>query len=111
MEKLAEGITNFLLDLTLAIVVIVIGYLLVRFILLKLFRRLMRRYGVDEVFVKFASIVLNILLMSLVIIVALDVIGIRTGYSDSGLGCCFSGTIGSHAGVATKYSRWFVDVS
>ena len=80
MENLAEGITNFLLGLTLAIVVIVIGYLLVRFILLKLFRRLMRRYGVDEVFVKFASIVLNILLMSLVIIIALAVVGIRTGF-------------------------------
>jgi small conductance mechanosensitive channel len=80
MEKLTEGMTELLLAFALAASVILVGYLLVRFLLLKLFRRFMRRYGVDEVFVKFASIVLNILLMSLVFIIALEVVGVKTSY-------------------------------
>jgi len=50
MEKLTEQITNFLIDFALVGFIILAGYLLVRFVLLRLFRRLIRRYGVDEVF-------------------------------------------------------------
>ena len=63
MEKLTEQITSFLFDLTLVFVITIAGYLLVRFVILKLVRRIMRRSGVDEVFVNFASAILNILLM------------------------------------------------
>ena len=79
MEKLTEQITDFLLNFALAGFIILVGYLLVRFVLLRLFRRLIRRYGVDEVFINFAQVMVNILLMSLVIIIALDVAGVQTG--------------------------------
>jgi predicted permease len=70
MNEIPEKIAEFLTDFTLAAVIVFLGYLFVRFILLKLFRRIMRRYGVDEVFVQFASVILNILFMSLVVIIA-----------------------------------------
>ena len=80
MNEIPEKIAEFLTDFTLAAVIVFIGYLFVRFILLKLFRRIMRRYGVDEVFVQFASVILNILFMSLVVIIALDFVGVQTGF-------------------------------
>ncbi len=80
IENMTEQITSFFVNSALAGVIILIGYLLVRFVLLKLFRRLMRRYGVDIVFVKFAEVIVNIFLMSLVVIVALDLVGVQTGF-------------------------------
>lgn len=80
IENLTEQITSFLLNFALASVIILVGYLLVRFVLLKLFRRLMRRYGVDVVFVNFAAVIVNIFLMSLVVIIALDLAGVQTGF-------------------------------
>jgi small conductance mechanosensitive channel len=85
MNNLPERITHFLTDFALAALIIVLGYLLVRFVLLKLFRRLMRRYGVDEVFVQFASVILNIFFVTLVVIIALDFVGVRTGFLIAGL--------------------------
>lgn len=80
IENLTEQITSFLLNLALAGVIILVGYLLVRFVLLRLFRRLMRRYGVDVVFVRFAEVMVSIVLMSVVIIIALDIAGVQTGF-------------------------------
>lgn len=80
MDKLTENILNFLLDFFLAAIVFIIGYLLIRFVLLPLFRRLLRSYGVDDVFVNFASVILNVLLVSMVAIIALDVVGVQTGF-------------------------------
>jgi len=80
MEKLTEQITNFLINFALAGFIILVGYLLVRFVLLRLFRRLIRRYGVDEVFINFAQVMVSILLMSLVVIIALDAVGVQTGF-------------------------------
>lgn len=80
IDKLTEQFTSFLLNFALAAVVTLAGYLFVRFVLLKLFRRLMRRYDVDIVFVKFVEVVVNVFLMSLVIIIALDMAGVETGY-------------------------------
>ena len=80
MNEIPEKIAEFLTDFALAAVIVFLGYLFVHFILLKLFRRIMRRYGVDEVFVQFASVILNILFMSLVVIIALDFVGVQTGF-------------------------------
>ena len=89
MEKLTEQLTSFLFDLTLVFVITIAGYLLVRFVILKLVRRIMRRSGVDEVFVNFASAILNILLMSIVVIIALDMIGVKTGFLIAALAAVF----------------------
>jgi small conductance mechanosensitive channel len=80
MNELPEQIADFLTNLALAALIIFLGYLFIRFILLKLFRRIMRRYGVDEVFVQFASVILNIFFMALVVILALDFVGVQTGF-------------------------------
>ncbi len=89
MDKLTEQITNSLLDFALVFVIIIAGYLIVRFIFLKLARALLRRYGVDEVFVNFASIILSILLMSIVVIISLDAIGVNTGFLIAALAAVF----------------------
>ena len=80
MEKLTEQITGFFLDLALVGFIILVGYLLIRFVFIGLFRRLLLRYGVDEVFVGFVGIMVNILLMALVFIIALDAVGVQTGF-------------------------------
>jgi len=80
IENFAEQATNFFIDFITAGIVIFVGYLLVRLVLLRLFRRLMRSYGVDAVFLHFAEVIFNIFLMSLVVIVALDVVGVQTGF-------------------------------
>ena len=77
MQKYIEQLINSFFDLVVVAIVIVAGYLLVRFALVKLFQRLLRRYGVDEVFVKFASLIFTILCMFLVVIIALGVIGVQ----------------------------------
>ena len=76
MEKFIDQITDFLIDFAVVVFITFLGYLLVRFVLLKLFRRLLRRYGVDEVFVQFATLIFNIFCMSLVVIAALSVVGV-----------------------------------
>ncbi|UCG25359.1 MAG: mechanosensitive ion channel [Chloroflexota bacterium] len=80
MEQLVEQITNFLLDLGVVIGISIAGYLVIRLILLKLFLRFLRRYGVDEVFVRFSSIIFIFVCMFLVVLIALGVIGVRAIY-------------------------------
>ena len=80
MDKFIDQIANFLVDFAVAGFVIFVGYLLVRFVLRKLFHRLLRRYGVDVVFVRFASMIFNSLCMFLVVIIALAVVGVRAIY-------------------------------
>lgn len=89
MEKLTEQLTNFLFDLALVFAITIAGYLFVRFVILSLVRRIMRRSGVDEVFVNFASVILNILLMSIVVIIALDMVGVKTGFLIAALAAVF----------------------
>jgi small conductance mechanosensitive channel len=83
--KAGERMITLGVDLLSALAVLVLGYLLVRYVLTPMLRLVLRRYGVDEVFVNFASIIVNLLLMILVAVTALDVLGINTGYLLAGL--------------------------
>ena len=56
MDKYVEQFVTLLIDGAVVILVIFAGYLLVRFVLVKLFQRLLRRYGIDEVFIRFTSL-------------------------------------------------------
>lgn len=77
MDKYIVQLADALLDLAVVAIITFVGYLLVRFVLVKLFQRLLRRYGIDEVFIRFASLIFTIISMFLVIIVALGVIGVQ----------------------------------
>ena len=80
MTNVAEQLTDIAVSLAVALVLVLIGYVIVRLVLLRFFRRIMRRYGIDKVFVDFASVILNILLLAFVVIIALSSVGIPTGF-------------------------------
>ena len=70
---------SFAVRVALALAILVLGLAIVR-LLLRLLRRLLSRSGVDEVFIHFAGSVANILLLTFVVILALDQLGIETRY-------------------------------
>ena len=78
MDEYIDQLANALLDLVVVAIISFVGYLLVHFVLVKLFQRLLRRYGIDEVFIRFASRIFTIIGMLLVIIFALGVVGVQT---------------------------------
>ena len=77
MDEYIDQLANALLDLVVVAIITFVGYLLVNFVLVKLFQRLLRRYGIDEVFIRFASRIFTIISMFLVIIFALGVVGVQ----------------------------------
>jgi len=61
-------------------VILLLGYALVRLIVNQIVKRLLRRRGVDEVFVNFIGLISNLLLMFVLLLIALNVVGIETGF-------------------------------
>ena len=84
-NNILDRVIDIGIDLALAAGVFVLGYLVVRYGIVRWMRRLMLRYGVDEVFVRFVANITSILLMTIVLIVALEVVGVNTGYLIAGL--------------------------
>ena len=80
VDMVLDQLADLALSLVLATIVFILGYLLVRIVMMRIVRRLLQRIHVDKAFVNFASIIINILLMALVLIVALDTAGFKTGF-------------------------------
>lgn len=79
-----ENLIDRLLETGLSVLVVstilLLGYALVRLIVNQIMKRLLRRRGVDEVFVNFIGLISNLLLMFVVLLFALNVVGIETGF-------------------------------
>jgi small conductance mechanosensitive channel len=73
------------LSLLVVSVILLIGYFLVRLIINQVVKRLLRRRAVDDVFINFIALILNLLLMFFVLLIALNAVGINTGFLIAGM--------------------------
>jgi small conductance mechanosensitive channel len=80
VNQLFDQLADFAVNLLLATGAFALGYLLVRYVIVRFLQRFLRKSGVDEVFVSFATSVANILLILIVAIIALDILGVNTGF-------------------------------
>jgi small conductance mechanosensitive channel len=80
LDNMIEGLISAGLSLLVVSVILFIGYALIRLIINQVVKRLLRRRAVDEVFINFIAIILNLLLMFFVLLIALNAVGINTGF-------------------------------
>lgn len=80
LDQLLEELVDLGVSFLLAIGAFALGYVLVRFIIIPILRRFLRGSGVDKVFESFVTSVVYILLTLFVAIIALDILGINTGF-------------------------------
>jgi small conductance mechanosensitive channel len=79
-NQLGDQLTEFATNLLLATGAFALGYVLVRYVIIRFLKGFLRKYGVDEVFVSFATNIANILLILIVAVIALDIVGVNTGF-------------------------------
>jgi len=84
-ENIIDGLIQVGLSLLVVGAIFLIGYALVRLVVNQVAKRLLRRRAVDEVFVNFIALILNLLLMFTVLLIALQAVGINTGFLIAGL--------------------------
>lgn len=84
-DNLIDGLIQIGLSLLVVSAILLIGYALVRLVVNQLVRRLLRRRAVDEVFINFIALILNLLLMFTVLLIALQAVGINTGFLIAGM--------------------------
>lgn len=80
LDNMIEGLILAGFSLLVVSVILFIGYALIRLIINQVVKRLLRRRAVDEVFINFIAIILNLLLMFFVLLIALNAVGINTGF-------------------------------
>ena len=80
LDNMIEGLISAGLSLLVVSVILFIGYVLIRLIINQVVKGLLRRRAVDEVFINFIVIILNLLLMFFVLLIALNAVGINTGF-------------------------------
>lgn len=80
LNNLVDGLLTAGFNLLVISVILIIGYVLVRFLVNSVVMRILLRRGIDAVFVNFIGLIAKILLMFLVSLIALDAVGIETGF-------------------------------
>ncbi len=84
-DNVIDGLIQAGIALLVVIAILLIGYALVRLIVNQVLKRVLRRRAVDEVFVNFIALIANLLLMIFVLLIALNVVGVNTGFLVAGM--------------------------